>query len=174
MPLVPKLNIVHNKPKTVAQLAQRSPINNYECLLDAVLELAASSAVGVSKAEFGVRRRARKYVESKRRQLSKNGQSEHVEVGSHVLPCAGFSNVAERVAPVYPFGGLNCMRRLRFQEVLRSDQPTILYAGPVYNNCRFAPVQAQGLSSFDGNGGDGEISFKKRRIIEEECVSHKD
>ena len=29
---LPKLTIVTNKSKTVAQLAQRSPINNYECL----------------------------------------------------------------------------------------------------------------------------------------------
>ena len=55
-------------------------------------------------------------------------------------------------------------------------QPSVVYAGPVYNDCQFGSFPATDVNSIKrGNfyWGSREMSFKKRRIIEGESMEHK-
>ena len=113
----------------------------------------------LSEPTFGVRRRAARYLKQKRRLFGSNEQ--------RVLAVAG--------------GGVLSMPKVlgpQYYHPVAAAQPSIVYSGPVYNNCKFYSNEPKGLTYVNRlqviNSQDGRISFKKRRMVEEECVEHKD
>ena len=129
--------------------------------MQCVLKLAASSVVGVSEYGEGIQMRAARYLKSKRRCVGRIDACEASRFSRNLVNPLCFESAKQ--APLF---GLSDYQA-------RPVHPTIVYSGPVYNNCSFridpsgdapVPVVRDVFESFR------RPIVKKRRIVEEESI----